>query len=112
MLIVRGANVYPSQVQRSLLSVPGTGVEFVIIADREGTMDSVHVQVEYDPTIEPHDVPAFKKDLAAAVRARLENDTNINFTVEILDPETLERAVPKAKRVIDRRPSLRVAATA
>lgn len=112
MLVIRGANVYPSQVQRSLLAVPGTGVEFVVIVDREGSMDSVHVQVEYDPTIEPDDVPAFKKDLAAAVRARLKNDTNINFTVEVLDPDTLERAVSKAKRVIDRRPSLRVAATA
>ncbi|WFR71067.1 hypothetical protein P9209_17015 [Prescottella defluvii] len=84
----------------------------MIIADREGTMDSVHIQVEYDPTIEPDDVPAFKNELAGAVRARLKNDTNINFTVEVLDPETLERAISKAKRVIDRRPSLRVAATA
>lgn len=112
MLIIRGANVYPSQVQRSLLCVPGTGVEFVIIADRTETLDSAHVQVEYDPTIEPEDVPAFKKDLADAVRARLKNDTNINFTVEVLDPDTLERAISKAKRVIDRRPALRVAATA
>ena len=75
-------------------------------------MDTATVQVEYDPTIEPDDVPGFKKDLEAAVRARLKNDTNINFAVEILDPETLERAVSKAKRVIDRRQLLRVVGTA
>ncbi|OYD67181.1 phenylacetate--CoA ligase family protein [Rhodococcus sp. OK302] len=111
MLIIRGANVYPSQVQRSLLSVPGTGVEFVVTLDRDGTLDTATVQVEYDPTLELDDVPAFKADLAVTVRARLKNDTNINFVVEILEPETLERAVSKANRVIDRRPSL-VAATA
>lgn len=104
MLIIRGANVYPSQVQRSLLSVDGTGVEFVIVVERESSLDTATVRVEYDPTARPADPEAFKQETAAAVRARLKNDTNINFAVEVLEPDTLERAVSKAKRVIDRRP--------
>lgn len=105
MMIIRGANVYPSQVQRSLLSVPGTGVEFVVVLDRPEAMDEATVRVEYDPTITPSDVGAFKTELAQTVQAKLKNDTNINFSVEVLDPETLERAVSKAKRVIDQRHS-------
>lgn len=110
MLIIRGANVYPSQVQHALLSVPGTGVEFVIVVDRESTMDSATLRVEYDPTVRPADPESFKQELADTVRAQLKNDTNINFDVEVLDPDTLERAVSKAKRVIDRRPAVRVTA--
>ncbi|KQY63475.1 MULTISPECIES: phenylacetate--CoA ligase family protein [unclassified Nocardioides] len=106
MLIIRGANVYPSQVQRSLLTVPGTGVEFVIVLDRPDTMDRATVRVEYDPTLEPSDLDAFKRELTEAVQARLKNDTNISFAVEVLKPETLERSMSKAKRVDDRRPAM------
>jgi phenylacetate-CoA ligase len=111
MLIIRGANVYPSQVQKSLLSVEGTGVEFVIIVERETSLDKATVRVEYDPSLQPGEPEAFKRDLAERVRARLKNDTNINFVVEILAPDTLERSVSKAKRVIDRRPRITVALT-
>jgi phenylacetate-CoA ligase len=103
MLIIRGVNVYPSQVQRSLLSVEGTGVEFVIIVDRGTALDTATVQVEYDPTSRPTNLEEFRADLTERVRRRLKNDTNITFNIEILEPETLERAVSKAKRVIDRR---------
>jgi len=103
MLIIRGVNVYPSQVQRSLLSVPGTGVEFVIIVDRSTALDTATVQVEYDPTSNPTNLEEFRADLTERVRRRLKNDTNITFHIEILEPETLERAVSKAKRVLDRR---------
>ncbi|CQD24332.1 putative phenylacetate-CoA ligase [Mycobacterium lentiflavum] len=105
MLIIRGVNVYPSQVQRSLLSVAGTGGEFVIVVERESTLDTATVKVEYDPTARPPDPETFKRELAATVRTRLKNDTNIHFGVEVLEPETLERALSKAKRVIDRRPA-------
>ena len=77
--------------------------EFVIIVDRATTLDTATVQVEYDPTCRPTDLEGFRADLAERVRRRLKNDTNITFNIEILEPETLERAVSKAKRVIDRR---------
>jgi len=101
MLLIRGANVYPSQVQRSLLEVPGAGVEFKIVLEREGSMDTATVQVEYDPT------GGAPSDLADRVRRKLKNDTNVNFEVEVLEPHTLERAISKAKRVDDRRPVYR-----
>lgn len=102
MLIIRGANVYPSQVQRSLLEVPGTGVEFAIVLDRVKSLDRATVRVEYDPAAADVSEP-FRADLARSVRRKLKSETNVNFEVEILEPYTLERAVSKAKRVHDHR---------
>ncbi|MDQ3733079.1 MAG: AMP-binding protein [Actinomycetota bacterium] len=107
MLLIRGANIYPSQVQRSLLEVPGTGVEFLIVMTREGSMDEATVRVERDPTLEPSDVAAFDAELAQRVQHKLKNDTSVTFKIEILPPETLERAISKAKRVDDQRPKYR-----
>lgn len=103
MLIIRGANVYPSQVQRSLLEVPGTGVEFVIVLDRVGSLDRATVRVEHDPVLNDGADETFRIDLTERIVRKLKNETNITFEVEILTPNTLERAVSKAKRVHDLR---------
>lgn len=103
MLIIRGANVYPSQVQRSLLEVPGTGVEFAIVLDRVQSLDRAIVRVEYDPAMAADATEVYRAELAQRVRRKLKNETNINFEVEILEPHTLERAISKAKRVHDHR---------
>jgi phenylacetate-CoA ligase len=107
MLLIRGANVYPSQVQRSLLEVPGTGVEFKIVLEKKGALDHAMVLVERDPAVTPPDTDGFAADLKERVRHKLKNDTAVNFEVDILPPNTLERALSKAKRVDDRRPKYR-----
>jgi phenylacetate-CoA ligase len=107
MLIIRGANVYPSQVQRSLLEVDGTGVEFLIVMEREGSLDKATVQVEADPALQIDDFDGFAGGLRDRVRQKLKKETNITFDVEILRPNTLPRAVSKAKRVDDRREHFR-----
>jgi phenylacetate-CoA ligase len=107
MLLIRGANVYPSQVQRSLLSVPGTGVEFKIVLERKGALDSATVRVERDPAANPDDPAEFDRELIKKIKRKLKNDTNINFEVEVLPPNSLERAISKANRVDDRRPRFR-----
>lgn len=112
MLLIRGANVYPSQIQRSLLEVPGTGVEFNVRLERTGSLDEVTVRVEHDPTAEIDDFVGFSADLAHRVQRKLKTDTNVTFHIEILRPNTLERAISKAKRVDDRRPKHRPEMTA
>jgi phenylacetate-CoA ligase len=107
MLLIRGANVYPSQVQRSLLEVPGTGVEFKIVLEKKGALDHATVLVERDPSLNPPDLEKFSADLKDHIRRKLKNDTAVNFEVDILPPNTLERALSKAKRVDDRRPKFR-----
>jgi phenylacetate-CoA ligase len=107
MLLIRGANVYPSQVQRSLLEVPGTGVEFKIVLTKKGVLDHATVCVERDPSIHSADAATFDTDLRERIRRKLKNDTNVNFDIEVLAPDTLERALSKAKRVDDQRPKYR-----
>ena len=110
MLLIRGANVYPSQIQRSLLTVSGTGVEFKVVLEKKGSLDCATVRVEHDPNVQCDDFDAFSTDLRDRIRRKLKNDTNIHFDVEILAPNTLERALSKANRVEDRRPKFRPAA--
>jgi len=107
MLLIRGANVYPSQVQRSLLSVPGTGIEFKIVLERNGALDTATVRVERDPAACTDNLVEFDSELIKLIKRRLKNDTNINFEVEVLAPNSLERAISKANRVDDRRPRFR-----
>jgi len=79
MLLIRGANVYPSQVQRSLLEVPGTGVEFKIVLEKKGALDQATVLVERDAAATPPDIDHFVADLTERVRYKLKNDTAVNF---------------------------------
>ncbi len=111
MLIIRGANIYPSQIQRALLTVPGVGVEFRIIVDRDGALDSVAVQVEHAPELGGDGHAAARDDLAQRVIRKLKGDTNINFQCTVVGHGTLERFVSKAKRVVDNRPKYRPANT-
>ena len=111
MLIIRGTNVYPSRVQRSILEVEGAGMEFSIVLERNGSLDEATVRVEHDPGI-PHQgeaLEAFRQDLAARLQRKLKNDTAITFKIEVLVPNTLERFISKAKRVLDKRPKHRPA---
>jgi phenylacetate-CoA ligase len=89
------------------LEVPGTGVEFKIVLEKKGALDHALVLVERDPAVTPPDVDGFAADLKERVRHKLKNDTAVNFEVDILPPNTLERALSKAKRVDDRRPKYR-----
>lgn len=103
MLLIRGVNVYPSKVQEVVLGTPGTGLEFRIVLEREDGLDNGTVRVERAPEAAPGD----DAQLARDVRHRLKNATNINFAVEVLEPNALERTTGKAKRVEDRRPTYR-----
>ena len=107
MLLIRGANIYPSQVQRSLLQVPGTSVEFKIVLEKQGALDHATVLVERDPSVTVTNIDHFDAGLKERVRHKLKNDTGVNFEVDILPPNTLERALSKAKRIDDRRPKYR-----
>ena len=107
MLLIRGANVYPSQVQRSLLEVPGHGRRVQDRAREEGRARPRDGARGARPAATPADIDHFAADLKERVRHKLKNDTAVNFEVDILPPNTLERALSKAKRVDDRRPKYR-----
>jgi len=102
MLIIRGVNVFPSQIEEALLQVEGVAPHYVIEVDRPGALDQMTVRVEVRP-----EMFSDKMSQMQALRDRIDRKiqaiTNIRATVELVPPQTLERSAGKARRVIDNR---------
>jgi phenylacetate-CoA ligase len=102
MLIIRGVNVYPSQVEHALLQISELAPHYVLIVRREHALDTLEVQVESQPGAVPSDEAAAGA-LAARVRHRLFEALGVSVAVGVVAPKTIERSVGKAKRVLDLR---------
>ena len=101
MLIIRGVNVYPSQVEHALLQMPELAPHYVLVVRREHALDTLEVQVESQPGAVLAGEAAGA--LAARVRRRLAEALGVSVEVGIVAPKTIERSVGKAKRVLDLR---------
>ncbi|NLX60710.1 MAG: phenylacetate--CoA ligase [Phycisphaerae bacterium] len=102
LLIVRGANVFPSQIEEALLRVDGTAPHYLIEVDRPGHLDEVTVHVEMRPQFfsdRMSQIQALHDRIAKAIHAV----AGIRVNVNLVDPQTLERSAGKARRVIDHR---------
>lgn len=102
MLIIRGVNVFPSQIEEVLTSIPGLAPHYLIIVDKKGYLDEIEVQVE----LSPESFSDRYQDLASLeeqVRNRLQATLSLTPRVKLLEFGSLERTTGKARRVIDRR---------
>jgi phenylacetate-CoA ligase len=99
MLIIRGVNVFPSQIEEALLRVDGTAPHYLIEVDRPGTLDQVRVQVERRKDLGHYDQTALQRRIGREIQTV----TGIRAEILLLEPHTLERSTGKARRVIDRR---------
>ncbi len=102
MLIIRGVNVFPSQVEEALLRVEGTAPHYLIEISRPGALDEVVVKVEVRPG-DFRDEMRQMVDLKDRIDREIHAVTGIRMTVELVAPNTLERSAGKAKRVVDHR---------
>jgi phenylacetate-CoA ligase len=99
MMIVRGVNVFPSQVEEQILRVEGLTPHYLCVLTRPGNLDELTVQVEAHES-----VPASGREaLGATLRHHVSSRIGISVGVEVLDPGALERSLGKAKRIADRR---------
>ena len=102
MMIIRGVNVFPTQIEEALLRVDGIAPHFLIELSRPGNLDEAVVKVE----IRPENF-SDKMDEMHRMRDRIGREiaaiTGLHFMVELVEPNTLERFTGKAKRVIDHR---------
>jgi len=103
MLIIRGVNVFPSQVEEALLRVEGTAPHYLIEVSRPGALDEATVKVE----LRPGDFSDEMRQLVA-LRDRIDREihaiTGLRMTVELVAPGSIERSAGKARRVVDSRP--------
>lgn len=102
MLIIRGINVYPSQVESVILDMPEFEPHYLLIVDRVGILDSLEVQVEVRSEYysdELSTILALKKKLSD----RLKSVLSIKAAVKLVEPNSIERTAGKSKRVIDKR---------
>jgi phenylacetate-CoA ligase len=104
MLIIRGVNVFPSQIEEALLRVEGTAPHYEIEISRPAALDEVTVRVE----IRPQDLSDEMRQMQA-LKQRIDHEihrvSNIRANVELVSPQTLHRSMGKAQRVIDHRPT-------
>ena len=101
MLIIRGVNVFPSQVEHVLLEL-GMDPNYLIIVGRQNNLDTMEVQVEMNPSLfsdTVRDIENAEKRIEAALQSTL----NIHARVRLMEPGALPRSEGKAKRVIDNR---------
>ena len=105
MLIIRGVNVFPSQIEEEIVSFPEIAAQYQLILTTKGTLDHVQLQVETVsefPFDEVRRLEQLKKDLQKALNDNLQ----VAVEVKIVEPKTIERSEGKAKRIIDLREGL------
>ncbi|MFI8451952.1 phenylacetate--CoA ligase PaaK [Streptomyces erythrochromogenes] len=99
MIILRGVNLYPTQIEEILLRTPGLAPHFQLRLAREGRMDTLTVRVEARRESDA----ALREAAAAGVVQAVKAGIGVSVRVEVVDPETLERSVGKIKRLVDLR---------
>ena len=102
MLIIRGINVFPSQVESVLLGLGATAPHYQLIVEREGLLDTLTVLVEVTPEMFSDEIKQME-NLERKIKAELTRVLSISAKVKLVAPKTIERSEGKAKRVIDKR---------
>jgi phenylacetate-CoA ligase len=99
MIILRGVNVFPTQIEEIVLRTPGLAPHFQLVLTTEGRMDALTVRVEARP-----DCPAARRDSAAdELVTGIKENVGVTVRGEVVDPDTLERSVGKLQRLKDLR---------
>ena len=102
MLIVRGVNVFPSQIESILVGIEGVEPHYLLIVDRQENLDTLEVQVEVDEQLFSDEVKILQK-LSKRIEKEIKDLLGVTCTVRLVEPKTIQRSEGKAKRVIDNR---------
>jgi phenylacetate-CoA ligase len=102
MLIIRGVNVFPSQIESILVRIEGVEPHYVLIVDREGNLDTLEVQVEVDEALFSDEIKVLQA-LARRIEKEIKDMLGVTCRVKMVEPKTIQRSEGKAKRVIDNR---------
>ncbi|MDT5225848.1 MAG: phenylacetate-CoA ligase, partial [Mycobacterium sp.] len=99
MIILRGVNLFPTQIEELILGIEELSPQFECVLDRPGRMDQLTVRVE-----SRHDIGTARRLAAGDIlKQHVKNRIGVSVLVDVLEPESIERSVGKARRLIDRR---------
>ena len=102
MLIIRGVNVFPSQVESVLLEMSETKPHYLLVVDRENNLDILEIQVEIEEQFFSDEIKELE-GLRKRIKANIASLLGISATIRLVEPGTIERSMGKAQRVIDKR---------
>jgi phenylacetate-CoA ligase len=102
MLIIRGVNVFPSQIESVLLEMSETAPHYLLIVEREGNLDTLKLMVEVQEQFFSDEIKQLEA-LRKKITHKLQSTLGISVDVKLVEPKTIERTAGKAKRVIDNR---------
>ncbi|MBN2721088.1 MAG: phenylacetate--CoA ligase [Proteobacteria bacterium] len=102
MLIIRGVNLFPSQIESLLLDMEGLEPHYLLIVRREGTMDTLEVQIEVNERVFSDEIKGLEV-LEKRVEGQIKDILGISAKVRLVEPKTIQRFEGKARRVIDER---------
>ncbi len=100
MLIIRGVNVFPSQIESVLMKVEGIAPHYVIVVDKSGVMDELEIKVEVSPEVFSDEVKKMET-LRERIAQEMYSVLGISARITLAEPKTIERSMGKSKRVID-----------
>ncbi|WP_030902220.1 phenylacetate--CoA ligase PaaK [Streptomyces sp. NRRL F-5126] len=99
MVILRGVNLFPTQIEEIVLRTPAVAPHFQLRLTREGRLDALTVRAEARADATPEQ----REEAAVAIAAAVKEGVGVSVAVEVVDPETLERSVGKIRRIVDLR---------
>jgi len=99
MIILRGVNLFPTQIEELILGVDGLSAQFQCVLDRPDRLDQLTVRVEGRPNL----AAELRVRAGAALTEQIKNRIGVSVLVEVLEPESIERSVGKARRLLDHR---------
>ncbi|UJX40442.1 phenylacetate--CoA ligase [Desulfovibrio sp. JY] len=102
MLIIRGVNVFPSQIESILLETEGLSPYYQLVVEREGNLDTLTVQVEVDEKLFSDEIRKLQR-LEAKIQKNIKEFLGVTTVVKLVEPRSIQRSEGKAKRVVDLR---------
>ena len=101
MIILRGVNLFPTQVEELILQVPALSPHFQLHLSRRGRMDAMAVHVERRADASPGDAVAAGAQLTVLIK----NTIGVSTEIVVAEPDSIERSLGKMRRIIDERPA-------
>ena len=102
MIILKGVNIYPMQVEQVLMSIPEVGQNYLIVLEREGYLDQMRVKVEIKEEFFVEDMRELK-GLQSRISSKLRDEILITARIDLVEANSLPKSEGKAQRVLDLR---------